>query len=139
MTEPLLVAHAAATWLMVGLSWTIRGVHYPLFVHAAGDFAAFHRGHTARISAVLAVPWAVEALTALVLPFVVADADVPAALVGLGLVGAIAALTAFGAVPAHRRLADGFDVATHRRLLAVDSARVGLWTVRGVIAAVLLV
>jgi len=137
--DVLLVTHAAATWLMVGLSWTVRGVHYPLFGHAAADFGAFHRGHTTRITAVLAVPWVVEGATAAILPFVVADADVPAALVGLGLVGAIATLTAFGAVPAHRRLADGFDVATHRRLLAVDSARVGLWTVRGAIAVMLLV
>ena len=27
----LLAAHAAATWALVGLIWTVQVVHYPLF------------------------------------------------------------------------------------------------------------
>jgi hypothetical protein len=137
--DVLLVTHAAATWLMVGLSWTIRGVHYPLFGHAAGDFAAFHRGHTSRITAVLAVPWAVEGITAVMLPFVLEGPDRALAVVGLVLVGAIAAVTWFGAVPAHTRLSKGFDGDVLSGLLRVDGARAVLWTARGAIAVVLLV
>lgn len=139
MTDLLLVAHAAATWAMVGLTWTVRGVHYPLFVHAAADFGAFHRGHVTRITAVLAVPWAVEGLTALALPFVLDGSDRVLAVIGLALVVVLAGLTWFGAVPAHDRLGNGFDPEVHRRLLAVDGLRVGLWTVRGLLAAALLV
>jgi hypothetical protein len=139
VTDLLLVVHAAATWAMVGLSWTVRGVHYPLFAHAAADFGAFHRGHVTRITAVLAIPWAVEGLTALALPFALTGVDRVLALVGLALVVVLAGLTWFGAVPAHQRLAEGFDPDVHRRLLAVDGLRVGLWTVRGLLAAALLV
>lgn len=139
MTSSLLIAHAVATWTMVGLSWTVRWVHYPLFPHASADFVAFHRGHTSRITAVLAIPWAIESLTAVALPFTVVGPDRVLATVGLALVVVIAALTWFGAVPAHGRLAGGFDAGAHRRLLAVDSARVALWTTRGALAVVLLV
>lgn len=138
MTDLVLVVHAAATWVMVGLSWTVRGVHYPLFRHAAADFAAFHRGHVTRITTVLAVPWAVEALSALALVFLLDGPRRSLAVLGLVLVVAIALLTWLGAVPLHGDLSTVFDDRVLRRLLAVDSARVVLWTARGFLAAALL-
>lgn len=61
----LLVVHAAATWFMAGLIWTIQVVHYPGFAAASGEgFTDFHAQHGTRISALPVLPWAIEAVAA---------------------------------------------------------------------------
>lgn len=137
----LLLAHAAATWAMVGLIWTIQVLHYPLLA-AVGDgaFAGYEAAHTRRITALLALPWGVEAATTLALA-ALAPAGAARALAwgGALLLAGILASTVLLQVPRHRVLAEGFDAAAHRGLVATNWLRTLLWTARGAVALALLV
>ena len=54
MSGPLLLAiHAAATWALVGLIWTVHVVHYPLFAAVKTGFRAYHEAHMQRITLVV--------------------------------------------------------------------------------------
>jgi len=55
MIEVLLVAHAAATLVMVGVIWFVQVVHYPLMARvSASEFAAYEREHQNRTTFVVA-------------------------------------------------------------------------------------
>ncbi len=137
----LLLAHAAATWAMVGLIWTIQVLHYPLFAAVGqADFAAYEATHTRRITALLAVPWGVEAATTLALAALVPPGTARMlAWAGVLLLGGIVAATVVLQVPLHRALSEGFAPPAHRRLLATNWLRTVLWTARGAVALALLV
>ena len=135
----LTLVHFAATWMMTGLIWTIHVVHYPLFDKVGeATYEAFQTEHMRRISQLLLVPWGVESLTALALVVAAPTARLRVlAIMGLVLVGAILLVTGLGAAPIHGRLVDGFDAGEHRRLLQVDLVRTLMWTVRGLLAGVI--
>jgi hypothetical protein len=80
-----LLAHAAATWYMVGLIWFVQVVHYPLFDRAErADFARFSQDHQRLTTWVVGPPMLAEMLTALAL-VVARPAAVPGWQAGLGL------------------------------------------------------
>lgn len=129
------LAHLGATLYMVGLIWFVQVVHYPLFARVGLDeFPLFERNHRARTAWVVGPPMLVEGLTAgLLLWF--RPAGIPEWSVWLGLVLlAVIWLTTFLVqVPRHRRLAEGFDAAVHRRLVSTNWWRTAAWSLRGVI------
>ena len=130
--DPLLIIHAAATFFLGGLIWTIQAVHYPLFALVGRDqFAQYERQHQARITRVVAPPMVVELVTALLLLVWTPDA-VPywALIVGAALVVWIWISTAAEAVPRHRELELGFNDEAHRGLMQANWRRTFLWTVR---------
>lgn len=135
------VAHATSTLVLVGLIWTIQVVHYPLFVHVDAEvFPLFEAAHSRRITAVIAVPWAVQGLsTALLL--LVPPAGVPRWLVlttaALALIPVV--VTLVWSVPAHTVLAGGFDPAAHARLVTTNWLRTAALTLGGVSATAVLV
>ena len=133
----LLALHAAVTWTLVGLIWTIQVVHYPLFdaVEREG-FRTFHERHARRITMLVGVLMPAEAVLAVWLAW-----TEPSALtwIGVVLIALIWLATAFLAVPRHAELAEGYDRTAHHRLVATNWVRTALWTARGVIALVLLV
>jgi len=132
----ILLAHAAATFYLVGLVWMVQRVHYPLFAAVgSAEFAAYERAHVARITPIVAPVMLIEAATALAL-VVMPPSNVPLSLpwLGLGLVGLLW-LSTFGLqVPRHDELASGFDAGAHRRLVATNWIRTGLWSLRGGLA-----
>jgi hypothetical protein len=137
----VVVAHAVATLVLVGVIWTIQVVHYPLFAAVGADgFVAYEAAHSTRITALIALPWAVQGLTTIIL-LVAPPAGVPRWLVWLAAV--LAALpvlvTVTMSVPAHQQLAGGFDVAAHARLVTTNWLRTVAWSAHGVVATVLLV
>lgn len=135
MYEPLTVVHLAATGFMTGLIWTVHVVHYPLFALVNEPYRPFQEAHMRRISALLALPWGAEALSALIVVLrAPAGSSRILAVLGAVLVAAIVAVTAFGAAPAHGRLVERFDEREHRRLLRIDGVRVVLWSARLVVA-----
>lgn len=139
LVDAVLLVHAAATVFLVGLSWTIHTVHYPLFARVDGDFTGYEAEHGRRITRLLALPWPVECGTAVLLPLVTAGRLplwMPVA--GLVLLAVVVAATVLLAVPAHQRLGSGFDPAAHRALLRGDRVRVLAWTARGVLALAML-
>jgi hypothetical protein len=122
------LAFLISSCLYTGFQWTIRLVVYPQFAEVPGTaFARYERMHQRRISVAvgpLFVFWGVAALALVARPPAAAARFVP--LIAALLVGLVLAVTAFGAVPLHRRLSEGFDAAVHRRLLAVDGVRLVL-------------
>ena len=130
----LLATHAASTWALVGLIWTIHAVHYPLFASVGSGFRAYRESHMQRISLVVGPLMLVELLTAIALwlspP---AGIDGRVWIVGLALLSVAWLETALFAVPQHGRLEQGFDESTHRALMAGNLVRTLAWTARGVL------
>ncbi|MFP4148531.1 MAG: hypothetical protein ACLFUG_06850 [Nitriliruptoraceae bacterium] len=136
----LVLAHATATLLLVGLIWTIQVVHYPLFALVGEDsFAAFEAAHSARITAVIALPWAVQGVTTAAL-LLASPAQVPRLLVWAAAVLATipVAVTVLASVPAHTALGDGFDAGAHARLVTTNWLRTAAWTLHGAVAVAML-
>ena len=132
--KTLLISHAAVTWFLCGLIWTIQLVHYPAFADVSREaFSTFHQAHLQRITALVALPMLVELVTA---GLVVLIAPVPraSAVVGLLLLVIIWGATAFVQVPLHDALARGGDSATMTRLIDTNWVRTVAWTLRGVVA-----
>lgn len=140
LPEVLLLAHAAATLVMVGVIWFVQVVHYPLFgLVGAGGFAAYESAHSTRIAALIALPWAVEGLTGLAL-LAVRPAGVPLRLAAadLALLGVAVAVTVLISAPQHGLLGAGFDAGAHRLLLNTNWLRTAAWTGCGIAALAML-
>ena len=138
---PLVVAHAVSTLFMVGMIWTIQVIHYPLFAAVGPDrFSTYEAAHSARITWVIVLPWAVQGLTTLAL-LLSPPEGVPRALVyAAAALAAIPVLVTIAfSVPAHGALSDGFDAAAHARLVGTNWLRTVAWTLHGAVATALLV
>ena len=137
LINQVLILHAAVTSYMVGVIWFVQIVHYPLFDQTGKEgFAAYERSHMQRTGWVVAGPMLVELLLAGLLLW---QADGTLSRIGFALVLFIWLTTGVFQVPAHRRLAAGFDPHTHRRLVLTNWLRTVAWSVRGVIAMLLMV
>lgn len=135
----LLVLTAAAAWFMAGLGWMVQVVHYPLFAQVGAEgWTAYHAAHSRRITPIVLPAMSIELGGALLVATSTPE-GVSSPLAWAGFAAALStwAVTGLGAVPAHGRLADGFDGAVHRRLVRADRLRTVGWTVHGVLAAVL--
>ncbi|CAN5588139.1 hypothetical protein BH10ACT8_BH10ACT8_10560 [soil metagenome] len=134
------LAFLISSCLYTGFQWTIRLVVYPQFTEVPDTaFARYERMHQRRVSVAvgpLFVSWGVAALALLARPPAATARLVP--LVAALLVGLVLAVTAFGAVPLHSRLSEGFDAAVHRRLLAVDGVRLALSVAASAVAVYLI-
>lgn len=140
LTPIILLAHAAATWFMVGLIWFVQVVHYPLFagVGEAG-WAQYSRRHQKQTTLVVGPVMLVELVTA---ALVLAMRPGPLTIAGAVLLGLVWASTFFVQVPLHARLERGGDPAARprlvRTLVATNWARTLLWTARGGLALAML-
>lgn len=129
MTE-LLTAHAAATWALVGLIWTVQLVHYPLFAQVgANTFRSYHARHTRQITWIVAPLMAVELITAALL--VVRGAREPWLLASFAPLAFNWISTWRVQIPLHDRLSAGFDAEAHRRLVGSNWWRTAAWSFRG--------
>ena len=135
LTTPLLLAHVAATWFMVGLIWFVQIVHYPLFGRVGAEgFPAYAESHSRLTSWVVGPPMLLEASTAVLLLFF-RPGSVPASLawIGAALLAAVWLSTAFLQVPRHTTLGLGFDAEAHRLLVLSNWTRTIAWSLRGLI------
>ena len=133
----LLILHAAATWFMVGLIWTIQVVHYPLFRNVPeSGFIEYERSHTHRMGALLVTPAVVEIVTASALVWTRPDGIglAPVVIAGALLAG-IWIMTGAVQAPIHGHLSAGHDSILIGRLIRTNWWRTSMWSVRGVIAA----
>ena len=120
---------------MTGVIWFVQVIHYPLFgAVGEADFDQYAAMHVKRTGWVVGPAMLVE-LGATV--GVTAHGGM-LAMIGAGLLGLIWAATFGLSVPCHHRLARGFDPGVHHRLVVTNWLRTGLWSVRGVVAGVLL-
>lgn len=132
----LLAAHAFVTLFMTGLIWFVQVVHYPLFDRVGkSDFTAYEAQHTRRTGLLVGGPMLLELGLAATLAW---SPGGRAAWCGLGLLGIIWLSTALCQVPMHRRLEKGFDQAAHQRLVVGNWVRTIAWSLRGVLAILML-
>jgi hypothetical protein len=119
------VAFVITSCLYAGFQWTVRVIVYPQMARVpAPSFARYETAHQRLASYAVGPLFAglgCSVLALLVDPPVSTPGWAPP--LAAVLVGAILAITAFGAVPLHGVLAQGFDARTHARLLVVDTAR----------------
>ncbi len=123
--------HSAATWALVGLIWTVQLVHYPLFAQVGVEsFKEYHKRHTNQITWIVAPLMLSELLTAAWLAFAARqDAWFMASLVPL----AFNWLSTWRVqVPLHDKLATGFEVRVHQRLVSSNWWRTVAWSLRGI-------
>jgi hypothetical protein len=136
----VLLANAAATFFMLGLTWFVQVVHYPLFPLVGGErFAGYHDRHSTLTTGVVLPPMTVELVTSVLIAL-----DPPADRSGLALAGALLAvliwaLTALAAAPAHGRIgAQGLNPVTLRGLLVISWVRTAAWTAHGAVVVAIL-
>lgn len=134
------VAHLGAAAAYAGFQWTVAAVVYPQLRDAGrsspATFPAVEAGHQRRVSRVVGPLFA--ALTASTTALVVtrpADAAVSAC---AACTAVVLAVTALGAVPAHRVLAAGHDERAAAALLRWDGVRTAAATAQLALAALLL-
>jgi hypothetical protein len=126
----LLTIHAAATWALIGLIWTIQLVHYPLFAQVGNDtFLMYHRRHTTQITWIVGPLMFLELATAVTL--VVNKFSNPWLLASLGPLAFNWLSTWRVQIPLHTKLAAGFDPQIHGRLVSTNWWRTAAWTLRG--------
>lgn len=123
----LLALHLSLTAAYAGFQWTVRALVYPQFAEVPSTaFPAYERRHQQRISRVVGPLFVGQGVTTL---WLLADRPAGTPLVVVLLSAAWLAVvlgtTGLLAVPLHRRLAEGWDAAAHRRLLRVDTVRLG--------------
>lgn len=126
----LLAVHAATTWALVGLIWTVQVVHYPLFANVgAEEFRRYHARHTRQITWIVAPLMAIELVTALLL--FIRGAREPWLVVSFAPLFFNWLATWRVQIPLHDRLAGGFDAGAHHRLVASNWGRTAAWSLRG--------
>ena len=137
----LLLVHAGATAAMAGLIAFVQWVHYPLFGRVGSDdYTAYANEHVRRTTPVVAPLMLTEMATAVVLliqPPPGVSSTLP--VIGLVLLAIIWLSTAALQVPCHRRLEQGFDAQTHRRLVNTNQIRTVAWFLRTLVAAAMLI
>jgi hypothetical protein len=129
MTHEILILHAAVTWMLTGLIWTIQIVHYPLFEQVGENrFVRYHARHMRRITWVAGPLMLVEAGSAALL-FSLGERS-PWFSLGLVALAAVWVSTLLLQVPLHDRLTRGYDRQTIRRLSFTNGIRTLGWTLR---------
>ncbi len=136
MMQNIVAIHTYATLAMVGLIWFVQVVHYPMMADVGKvDFAKYEEIHQSRTTWVVAPFMLAEAITAIWLWRFSPD-NVPGhlALIGVVLLAIVWGSTCALQVPAHARLATGFDVASHQFLVTSNWIRTFAWSARGAVA-----
>lgn len=131
-----LFLHAGVTIYMTGVIWFVQVVHYPLFNRVDSDrFTEFESNHQRLTGRVVMLPMLIELALAVLLVWFRPDL---LSLAGLALLVTIWLSTVVFQIPAHRRLAQGFDDETHRRLVGTNWIRTLAWSLRTPIALAML-
>ncbi len=137
MTHLLLLIHAAITWALTGLIWTIQVVHYPLFAQVGrAEYRAYHARHMWLITWVAGPLMLAEAGSAVLLLWLrewtaFFLASLPPMLM-------IWASTLVHQVPIHDHLTNGYDESAIRRLVRTNWLRTIGWSVRALLVLLLL-
>lgn len=136
MNDAVLLIHSASTWFMVGVIWTVQVVHYPLWVYVDGhDFQSLHQKHTRIIGKLVGPVGAIEFISAVTL---LLSQQSILTVAGTAIIIAIWIVTFAVQVPLHRRLESEWRQPVIARLVRGNWIRTILWSVRGLIALMLL-
>jgi len=135
-----LLVHAACSFMMVGVIWTIQLVHYPLFLAVGRDhWARYHARHVQTIGFIVGPLMTAELFSGALLAFRPPPGLATWAVwLNLLLIIAVWASTAFLQMPIHQRLAQRFDAGAVRDLVATNWVRTAAWSVHGLLVVMLL-
>lgn len=131
----LLLLNALSTWYMVGLIWMVQIVHYKMFDRIGEDsFARYAMDHSRLITPIVALPMLIEIATAAGL-LVTRPGNLSFAWAASGLVLLIVIWISTAAlqVPAHGKLASGFQFEVYSTLVTTNWIRTIAWSMRGVL------
>lgn len=131
----LLLINAAAVLSMTGVIWFVQLVHYPLFAEVGvRQWPAYHSEHSRRTTWVVVLPMTADLVTSVAL-VAFPPAGVSSELLAAGAVAAVMTWVATGAlaVPAHRRLGNGWHAGVGRRLTLTNWVRTAAWSTHAVI------
>ena len=129
----LVLAHVAATLIMVGVIWFVQIVHYPLFNQVGEATFNLYEMHHARLTTYVVAPaMLIEMATGLWLLWQRPVAILPVQVwLGMGCLATIWLSTFFVQVPQHDLLAQGFDPLIHPKLVTSNWLRTIAWSARG--------
>ena len=130
-----LIIQVATTWAMTAIIWFVQLVQYPSFAEVdPASFPEFHAHHSTRISVIVAPLMILEAVSAIAFVWTPLRVQTQWQIwLGLGLLAVIWASTFLLQVPAHSRLASGFDESTWRALVQTNWIRTIAWSARAVL------
>jgi hypothetical protein len=136
--DMLFSIHVLATLYMLGLIWFVQLVHYPLFGRIGSeDFVGYEAEHVTRTSRAVVLPMILELASGCTLAFRrPPQIEGFEATIGLVLIGAIWGSTFLLQVPAHRKLAKGFDRGVAALLVSTNWIRTLGWTARAALCVV---
>jgi hypothetical protein len=121
--------HFATTWALIGAVWFVQVVYYPaLRLFSKDEFKELERFHIRRTSALVLPVMLLEGITAIILAF-----QGPLLIFNAFLLALIWGMTFGGCFPTHVKLKEGYSERLYQRLTDIHAARVGLWTLRGII------
>jgi len=133
-----LVIHAAITWALLGLIWTIQAVHYPLLKNVGRhEFASYHNRHMSLITWLVGPLMLAEFGSAVLLLYLGERSLLFG--ISLGALGLVWASTIFRQIPLHQNLTRGYDAVVIDRLVRSNWWRTIAWTVRGICLVTLLI
>ena len=135
----MILAQFGLAVFLCGVVWFVQVVHYPLMSAIGPDqFLKWHERHVRQTGWIVIVPMLAELVVAGWWLYRTKDTCRTPALAGSVLLVIVWIATFFGAVPAHDRLAGGFDVATHESLMFWNLVRSIAWGGRSLLFGVLL-
>jgi hypothetical protein len=103
----LLIIHAAITWALLGLMWTIQLEHYPLLKNVGHrEFVFYHDRHMSLVSWLVG-PLMMAEIGSAGLLFYLGERSLPF-VISLGALGSVWASTAIGQIPLHQKLTRGY-------------------------------
>lgn len=127
--------HFAACFFMTGVISVIQLIHYPCFAEIEpGKFAQFHARHSRALGWIAGPAMCVELATAIWL----VKSGHAGWMLNLAAVAALWLITFGVSVPAHNRLATGFDLSAWQRLCRTNWLRSALWGARSLVFACVL-
>ncbi len=125
----LFVLHFAVTWFLIGLSWFVLGVHYPLFQEVPKElFKNYSSLHQAKTTSLVLFPLFFEALSAVLI--VLFYPLQPLFLLSTLFLAFVWVTTLF-AFRCHQKLERRKTQKVLDRLMQIHLLRTFLWTARG--------
>jgi hypothetical protein len=132
----LLLLNITATFILIGLIWTIQIVHYPLFAKVGSlNFSEFHITHSRNITMIVLPLMLLELSTSILL---VNQDNSLNSILGLCCVGIVWASTFYLQVPIHNQLALNFDLFLIEKLVFTNWIRTIFWSIKGVLGFLIL-
>jgi hypothetical protein len=139
MEKILLLGNIISVAYMTGVIWLIQLVGYPAFSLVGRHvFPQYHASHTFWITPVVAPAMIAELATSILLLYFVPEGAPKSLLwIGFGLTLTVWASTVFFQIPAHDRLARGFDPETHSFLVNSNWIRTIAWSLHTILVVAL--